>query len=284
MLRYIKHYNLIVIIVASVLCMGNAQKINTQQKLSEATDLLKKREYIKSIEVCDSIIRENPDYVDSYLVKGYALSAINKNKEAIDAYDMAIKYKPNFAEAYNEKATILGELGEHKEAINACDMAIKYKPDLIYAYINKGLLLANINKNKEAIDVYDMAIRYKQESYLAHYSKGNALSRIKNYQEAIKSYDMALKYNPQYEDAKYNKAVALSHIGKHKEAGELYMELWDDESLDEYKKALERAEHIDLNGQHVVIIPKKESKQTKSRSIGNKKTTKEKGSKHNTSP
>jgi len=182
MLRYIKHYNLIVIIVASVLCMGNAQKINTQQKLSEATDLLKKREYIKSIEVCDSIIRENPDYVDSYLVKGYALSAINKNKEAIDAYDMAIKY------------------------------------------------------------------------------------------------------NPQYEDAKYNKAVALSHIGKHKEAGELYMELWDDESLDEYKKALERAEHIDLNGQHVVIIPKKESKQTKSRSIGNKKTTKEKGSKHTTSP
>ena len=250
MLRYIKHYNLIVIIVASVLCMGNAQKINTQQKLSEATDLLKKREYIKSIEVCDSIIRENPDYVDSYLVKGYALSAINKNKEAIDAYDMAIKYKPNFAEAYNEKGNLLYALDRKYEALDNYFLATKHKIDFTIAYINQGLILDD----------------------------------LKRYQEAIDAYDMALKYNPQYEDAKYNKAVALSHIGKHKEAGELYMELWDDESLDEYKKALERAEHIDLNGQHVVIIPKKESKQTKSRSIGNKKTTNETGSKHTTSP
>ena len=34
MLRYIKHYNLIVIIVASVLCMGNAQKINSLGRVS----------------------------------------------------------------------------------------------------------------------------------------------------------------------------------------------------------------------------------------------------------
>ena len=135
MLRYIKHYNLIVIIVASVLCMGNAQKINTQQKLSEATDLLKKREYIKSIEVCDSIIRENPDYVDSYLVKGYALSAINKNKEAIDAYDMAIKYKPNFAEAYNEKGNLLYALDRKYEALDNYFLATKHKIDFTIAYM-----------------------------------------------------------------------------------------------------------------------------------------------------
>ena len=146
------------------------------------------------------------------------------------------------------------------------------------------MILDDLKRYQEAIAMYDLAIKYKPDFAEAYYSKAITFSKMKKYQEAIKSYDMALKYNPQYEDAKYNKAVALSHIGKHKEAGELYMELWDDESLDEYKKALERAEHIDLNGQHVVIIPKKESKQTKSRSIGNKKTTKEKGSKHTTSP
>ena len=144
MLRHLNNYNLIVIIVASVLCMGNAQKINTQQKLSEATDLLKKREYVKSIEVCDSIIRESPDYVDSYLVKGYALFSLNNIEGAIAVYDTAIKYKPDFAEAYNEKGNLLSTLDKKYEALNNYILATQHKSDFTIAYINQGLVLDDL--------------------------------------------------------------------------------------------------------------------------------------------
>jgi tetratricopeptide (TPR) repeat protein len=218
-------YNIIFILIYSIFCMGFTHKINSDDKLNEAIELLKKQEYKESIRICDDIIQNQPKFLQVYLAKGYALDCMKKHQEAIETYDLALKQKPNFAEAYNEKATVLGELGKHQEAIKNYDLAIKYKPDFVHAYYNKGVELNAINK----------------------------------YQEAIAAYDLAIKYKPDFEAALYGKIKALERLGKRQEAEKLYFQMWDKETLAEYKKALEGGEHFDLNGQHVVVIRPKDN-------------------------
>ena len=95
--------------------MGLTHKINVDKKLDEAQELFKSNNYKKTIEVCDVIIKNRPDYVQSHIIKGYALGDLGMHQEAIKNYDLAIKYKPDFALAYFNKGLLLAKNSRHQE-------------------------------------------------------------------------------------------------------------------------------------------------------------------------
>jgi len=215
---------IIQIILFCTLCSCTNTKDFVESKLEEAKTLFKNGEYKKCVKICDNILEKDDKLLLAYITKGHCLLGSQLYHEALNIYDKAIVLNPDFAELYNEKARILYRVKKYQQAIDAYNMALKYKPDFAIAYYNKGI----------------------------------TLDELKQYSKAIAEYDKALKYQPDFKEAIYNKAVTLMHMGKHKEAVELYMGLWDDETVAKYKKALERGEHLDFNGQHVVIIPKRE--------------------------
>ena len=69
-------------------------KDSPQYRTEEARISFFRKDYIKTIEISDMIIKDNPLCYEAYLIKGHSLYILNKFKEAEETYIKAIRYKP----------------------------------------------------------------------------------------------------------------------------------------------------------------------------------------------
>ena len=69
-------------------------KNSPQYRIEEARISFYRKDYIKTIEISDMIIKDNPLNYEAYIIKGHSLYILNKFKEAEDTYIKAIRYKP----------------------------------------------------------------------------------------------------------------------------------------------------------------------------------------------
>ena len=74
--------------------MTEETKETPQYKAEEAKISFSRKDYIKAIEISDSIIKENFLCYEAYLIKGHSLYILNRFKEAEETYIKAIRYKP----------------------------------------------------------------------------------------------------------------------------------------------------------------------------------------------
>jgi tetratricopeptide (TPR) repeat protein len=161
--------------------------------------------------------------------KGFALSTLGKDDEAIKAYDEAIRLDPKLVAAWNNKGYVLSGQGKHDEGLNAFDEAIRLDPNSVAAWFNKGVSLYSQTKYEEAIKAYDETIRLDPSSSLAWsawHNKGVALNDQDKYDEAIKAFDEAIRLDPNLAGAGalVGKGYALDGLGRYDEAIDAYDE------------------------------------------------------------
>ena len=178
------------------------------QQLAEVYTEFLNRNFAKSIQICDTVIKSNPNSPDAYNLKGLILDGTGKYQNAIECYDKAIKIAPEFAPAYYNKGNAYAKLNDYKNAIACYDKAIKIDPEFALAYINKGNAYDILKDYKNAIACYDKAIKIDPELADAYYNKGKVLAILKDYKNAIACYDKAIKIDPEFVLAYINKGNA----------------------------------------------------------------------------
>lgn len=122
-------------------------------------------------------------------------------KKAEDAFKIIIKQEPEYAQTYYAYSLLLAEQNKIEQAINQIDIAIRYMPENIRFYYNLGLLYDKTNNFKKAeyTIVKGLKIAPQNESLLyvlAYlYQKNNKIDKAKNIVQTLVS---LYPNNPQY--------------------------------------------------------------------------------------
>lgn len=170
------------------------------------------------LEMLNDTLEKNPRNEIAWYYRGFLLSSLDRNEEAITAYDEAIGINPKYAEAWAGKGFALQYLDRHEEAITACDKAIEINPKYADAWAGKGSALQFLGRHEEAITAYDEAIKINPNYADAWTCKGSALQYLGRYDEALEAHEKAIEINPKLATAWYNKGAALSHLGRKEES------------------------------------------------------------------
>lgn len=88
----------------------------------------------------------NGNNEELFLYRGMALSALKRNKEAIDMFNRCIRMKPTDAGAYYNRGRAYYQMKNFKVAIANFDTAVTLKPSLEIAYFNRALAKMELDK------------------------------------------------------------------------------------------------------------------------------------------
>jgi tetratricopeptide (TPR) repeat protein len=72
--------------------------------------------YSEAIKAYDKAIEMNPQLIQAWISKGFALNSLAKYDEAIKAFDQVIRIAPQFAQAWYNRGLALKALGRTAEA------------------------------------------------------------------------------------------------------------------------------------------------------------------------
>ncbi len=121
--------------------------------------------------------------------------------KAEEAFKTIIRQEPNFGQTYYSYSLLLGELNRIDEAIVQMEKAILYAPDNIRFYYNLSLLYDKLSKFSQAEEIIVKGLKVEANNEnllyaLAYiYSKNNQVEKAKNVTERLIS---LYPNNPQY--------------------------------------------------------------------------------------
>jgi Tfp pilus assembly protein PilF len=149
---------------------------------------LDQKDYPRAAEHFYAALQVDPNDFESITNLGVALSAMNKNDEAIRLYYTALTIKPDHVNAQINLAVALTAKGQYDEAVRWLTDALYIEPGNADAHYNLGFT------------------RYQQ----------------KRYAEAERSLIEALRLRPDYVEAGYCLGLVLMHQGRAKEAADAF--------------------------------------------------------------
>ncbi len=117
--------------------MATEDKVTlSKQKIDEAFELFKQRDFDGAIELADEAIQLNPNYAAAYNSRGGFYYFLKQYERAIQDFDKSIALNPKLAGAYYNRGAAYKNLGEYHKAIadfqkyaelNPTDAATAYK-------------------------------------------------------------------------------------------------------------------------------------------------------------
>lgn len=111
--------------------------------------------------------------------------------KAEEAFRTIIKQEPEYGQTYYSYALLLGELNRTEEAIKQMELAVKYMPENVRFYYNLSLLYDKVNKfeKAESTIIKGLKIDATNENLLYAlayvYSKNNQIAKAKNIAERL---------------------------------------------------------------------------------------------------
>ncbi|UCG63464.1 MAG: fused MFS/spermidine synthase [Deltaproteobacteria bacterium] len=160
----------------------------------------------------------NPDDAKAYSGLGFALLAMGKVDEAIQALQRAASLSPFDFAARNNLGAAFARLGRYEEAIAHFSEAVRIKPKEAEVRYNLGAALVRLGRYEEAVSHLSEALRINPHDAGAHHNLGVALTNLERYEEAIAHFSEALHMNPDDAEIHNNLGAALALHGKLKEA------------------------------------------------------------------
>lgn len=131
---------LLVMLFALVPIAVNAQASGD----TTARKLLQDGKASEALSVIERELKMRPRDGQLLLLKGAALSSIDKKNEAVKLFRQMVSDKIEEASAYNNLAVIYASRGDYEAARSALEWAIRSKPDYSTAYHNLGNVYANL--------------------------------------------------------------------------------------------------------------------------------------------
>jgi len=156
---------------------------------SSAQDLIKKRDFLGAIAVCDTELQKNPNDYAFWNSKGNALIQLGRMEESLKCFDESIRICGNFK----------------------------------YSWYNKGVALFHLKKYEEALHCFDVCLKIHPLFKFGLHNRATCLNKLQRYEEAVESFDQALKVFPFRRISWLGKSIALFKLGRTKEARECHL-------------------------------------------------------------
>ena len=121
-------------------------------------DLMANEKLDDAVRSFELAIRIDPNYVDAWIKKGYALFHLNEYLIAISSYDRALDIDINNSEAWNLKGLAYYKMKNYDQAIRSCEKAIDIDPNDAMSWYNKACYLTLVGKVNEGMDALKRSI------------------------------------------------------------------------------------------------------------------------------
>jgi tetratricopeptide (TPR) repeat protein len=197
------------------------RKFSTQY--TEAIDLFNKKEYKKSINLFDYLLKVKLKDENIYRLNIYAnmqIKNFEKAKELFDHYEQEFKLT---SDDYSNAGLIYNKLDMNNESIYLYNKSIELNSENIYSLNNKGYTLNLLEKYSEAIPLFDKAIEI--DVFFAYSYNNRGLSKIKTgrINEGLADIEKSIQLDKNNSYSYRNLGIYHFDIGEVEKARELFL-------------------------------------------------------------
>ena len=153
----------------------------------------KQKQYQKAVDALSKVIKEEPDNVDAFRVRGSSFMKLDKHENAIQDFQKAIDLAPNRNGVYSDLGTAWYYSQNYEKALENYDLEIENGHRNHLVFFNRALCLKKLGKAEEALKDIHKALEIKPDFYLGLCYKGNLLALNQNYVKAAEAYNAAIK-------------------------------------------------------------------------------------------
>lgn len=124
--------------------------------------------------------RIEPQDIDKWLFKGYALSKEGRYKDALKCAEKVLKNNPNNTEAWHLKGGLLFFSGEQEAGLKCFDKALELDPKRVDTWAVKGNCLYDVGRYEEAISCCNRALELDPSDEYVKDCKKNIEEKLKS--------------------------------------------------------------------------------------------------------
>ena len=214
-------------------CASKEVKCETCDKINDnAVVIFQEGDTAKALAIFDSLSKAKPDYLSSFLNKGYLLEQLGEYDSALYYYSICIDKNNEFMNAlynrgalhqkfsnnnlayedylklyelgYEKKALfldlsqLLHDKGETEKAIEVVNQGLKTYDKFSFGYDKKATFLMDQKKFKDAYDNQTIAINIKPQTAAYYNSRASILNNMKRYNDAIEDCKKAISIDSLY--------------------------------------------------------------------------------------
>jgi tetratricopeptide (TPR) repeat protein len=196
--------------------------------------------YSEAVQCFNKATKINNNHADSYYQKGEILRTFLKDsKAAVIELDEAIRINPNYVEAYSTRGYALMDLCRYGDAAESFDQIIRINlemghklPSISFeeavrkqvmwnplqltcssGYEGKASALKKLGKWDEVLECYNQLIKHQPGSEHHHHKRAEALLNLERIEESLESVNIALHIQPNNPFFLNMKGVALAKSG-----------------------------------------------------------------------
>jgi tetratricopeptide (TPR) repeat protein len=205
------------------------QELPTDHLLIEAEALCRKGESIEAEQICDVVLRREPESVGALRVLAMAATA-DKRYVIAEAYLKRIaRLAPQDAVAQIDLGKFLHERGRYLEAIEQLKTAAHLSPDNPEIQLLLGNLLGTVGQTEAALQAYERCLQHNPDEPAALTGCGHMLRILGRQDEAQSCYKRCVEVCPEFGTAWWHLASLHRFSASDDEVATMRTELDSDE-------------------------------------------------------
>jgi tetratricopeptide (TPR) repeat protein len=214
---------------AAQMLLAKALKLNPRSpqvlaNLARALSALNRDD--EAMVTLDQALAIAPDSVDTINIRGNVLLKLNRADEAVAAFERVLTLAPQFLGARANLGTALARLGRFEEALTQYDALLAMHPAQPELLVNRGSALTSLGRLDEAIEAFGRALALRPDYVRARLGRGAALAALNRHQQALKDFDAVLAADKNNADAQHNAALSLLTLGDYARGFQKYEARW----------------------------------------------------------
>lgn len=150
-----------------------------------------------AIDSADSALAILPGSIEIIVARAAALRIAGKADAALADLNAALLRSPEHSRAWTEKGYALHALGRYVEGLDAFDQALEHDESL-YALIGLGLAELDQGMGKAALAAFDRALLLNPENFDACFYRAQTLEMLGDFEQALVAYEEVLARRPDF--------------------------------------------------------------------------------------
>ena len=169
-------------------------------------------EYEKALDAFNAAIQLNPDLVDGWSGKLFALNSLGRFEETVQVSGDALKHVKGDEHFWTDVGWALDELKRYDEADQAYQKALSFNPNFYWAWNNLAAADADAGKFNEGLGPVEKAISIDPANPYGWQNKANILYQLGRYPEALEAINRSLSLDPGWLQAQSTQLAIMKAI------------------------------------------------------------------------
>lgn len=162
----------------------------------------KQKQYKKAVDALSKVIKDEPENIDAFRVRGSSLMKLGKYDHAIKDFQKAVDLAPDQNGVYSDLGTAWYYNKNYEKALDNYNLEIENGHRNHLVFFNRALCFKKLGEVEKALKDIHTALEIKPDFYLGLCYKGNLFSLKKKYAKAAEAYKAAIKIDAENPYAK----------------------------------------------------------------------------------